>query len=71
MRRHSKVPDPGDGNDSRSQNVQDLKAKSSNRKEVHGPGYFEVISQEGQPRLGLVRSSPSLDHILPDGVWAG
>ena len=30
-----------------------------------------MISQEGQPGLGLVRSSPSLDHILPDGVWAG
>ena len=54
-----------------SPQVQDLKAKSRNREEVHGPGHFEVISQEGQPALGLVRSSPSLDHILPDGVWAG
>jgi len=51
--------------------VQDLKANSRHREEVHGPGHFEVISQEGQPGLGLVRSSPSLDHILPDGVWAG
>ena len=32
-----------------------------------------MISQEGQPGLGLVRSSakPRLDHVLPDGVWAG
>ena len=51
--------------------VQDLKANSRDRDEVHGPGHFEVISQEGQPGLGLVRSSLMLDHILPDGVWAG
>jgi hypothetical protein len=30
-----------------------------------------VISEEGQPGLGLVRSSPRLGHILPDGVRAG
>ena len=42
-----------------------------NREEVHGPGHFQVISQEGQPGLGFIRSSLMLDHILPDGVWAG
>src|SRR6516164_7906135 len=51
--------------------VQDLKANGRNREEVHGPGHFEVISQEGQPGLGFIRSSLMLDHILPDGVWAG
>ena len=35
-----------------------------NREEVHGPGHFQVISQEGQPGLGLVRSSLMLDHIV-------
>jgi len=30
-----------------------------------------VISQEGQPGLRLVSFSRQLDHVLPDGVWAG
>ena len=71
MRRHSQVLDLATGMIQDHKDVQDLKAKSRNREEVHGPGHLQVISQEGQPALGLVRSSPSLDHILPDGVWAG
>jgi hypothetical protein len=71
MRRHSKVHDLATGMIQDHKDVQDLKANSRHREEVHGPGHFEVISQEGQPALGLVRSSPSLDHILPDGIRAG
>ena len=45
--------------------VQDLKAKSRHREEVHGPGHFQVISQEGQPGLGLVRGELTAqgDHL--------
>ena len=71
MRRHRKMHDLAAGMIQDHKDVQDLKAKSSNREEVHCPGHFEVIAQEGQPGLGLVRSSSRLDHILPDGVWAG
>src|SRR5208283_1941987 len=70
MCRHSKVHDLATGMIQNHKDVEDLKAKSRNCEEVDCPGHFEVISQEGQPRLGLVRSSPSLDHILPDGIWA-
>src|SRR6516162_11698254 len=62
---------PGDENDSRSQRCTGFESEPRHREEIHGPGHFEVISQEGQPGLGLVRSSLMLDHILPDGVWTG
>ena len=71
MRRHSEMHDLATGTIQDNKDVQDLKANSRHREEVHGPGHFEVIVQEGQPALGLVRSSLKLDHILPDGVWAG
>src|SRR6516162_6911443 len=71
MRRHSKMHDLATRMIQDHKNVQDLKANSRHREDGHGPGHFEVISQEGQPGLGLVRSSLKLDHILPDGIWAG
>ena len=71
MRRHSKMHNLATGMIQDHKDVQDLKANGRHREEVHSPGHFEVISQEGQPGLGLVRSSLMLDHILPDGVWAG
>src|SRR6516165_7881321 len=71
MRRHSKMHDLATGMIQDHKDVQDLKANRRHCEEVHGPGHFEVISQEGQPGLGLIRSSLMLDHILPDGVWAG
>ena len=71
MRRHSKMHDLATGMIEDHKDVQELKANSRHREEVHGPRHFEVISQEGQPSLRLVRSSLMLDHILPDGVWAG
>jgi hypothetical protein len=70
MRRHSKMHDLATGMMQDHKDVQDLKAKSRHREKVHGPGHFEMISQEGQPALSF-RASHRLDHILPDGVWAG
>src|SRR6516164_2410137 len=71
MRRHSQVLDLATGMIQDHKDVQDLKAKSRNREEVHGPGHLQVISKEGQPGLGPLRSSKMFDHILPDGIWAG
>jgi hypothetical protein len=45
--------------------------QSRNSEKVHCRGHWQVISEEGQPSLGLVRSSLRLGHILPDGVRAG
>jgi hypothetical protein len=45
--------------------------QSRNSEKVHCRGHWQVISEEGQPGLGLVRSSLRLGHILPDGVRAG
>jgi hypothetical protein len=47
------------------------KANGRHSEEVHRPGDLQVISQEGQAGWGLVSSSPLLDQVLPDGVWAG
>jgi hypothetical protein len=51
--------------------AKDLKAKGRNSEDVHRPGDLHMISQEGQPGLGLVSSSRLLDQVLPDGVWTG
>jgi hypothetical protein len=57
MRRHRKVHDLATGMIQDHKDVQDLKVKRRNSEEVHGPGHFEVIAQEGQPSLRLVRPS--------------
>ena len=69
MGRHSKVRYLASRMTQDHKHLEDLKAKGRNREEVHRPGDLQVISQEGQPGLGLVRSSRWLDHVLPDGVW--
>ena len=71
MRRHSKVHDLATGMIQDHKDVEDLKAKSRNSEKVYCPGHLQVISQEGQLRLGLIPSSFRVDHILPDGVRAG
>ena len=58
MRRHSKMHDLATGMIQDHKDVQDLKAKSRNREEVHGPGHFEVVSQEGQPGLSFRACGP-------------
>ena len=54
MRRHSKVHHLATGMIQDHKEVEDLKAKSRNGEKVHCPGHWQVISQEGQPALGLV-----------------
>ena len=71
MRRHGKVLHLATGMIQDHKEVDDLKANRRNSEKVHGPGHLQVISQEGQPGLGLCLSSFRLDHILPDGVRAG
>ena len=46
MRRHSKMHDLTTGMIQESKNVQNLKANSRHREEVHGPGHFEVIRRK-------------------------
>jgi hypothetical protein len=53
------------------QYLQPLKAKGRYSEEVHRPGDWHVVAQEGQPALGLSGSSFGPDYVFPDGVRAG
>ena len=71
MSRHSEVHYLAARVIQNDKDIKDLKANRRNGEEVHRPGDRHVITQEGQPGLGLVSSSRWLDHVLPDGVRAG
>jgi len=71
MSRHSEVHHLAAGMVQDNKDVQDLKMEGGYGEEVHRPGYLYMVTQEGQPGLGLVSSSRLLDPVLPDGVRAG
>jgi hypothetical protein len=71
MSRHSEVHHLAARVIQNDKDIKDLKAKGRNGEEVHPPRHRHMITQEGQPGLGLVSSSRQLDHVLPDGVRVG